>query len=265
MKEFECVGGVGGWHCAVLPHCRVLASERALAPEYCMYNGRKCKFREVVEPQLPKLTAAVFEREDCPEWAQWAAVNSFGIAYYHEVAPYLVDEYDNCWANLESVRASAIPGVWDAFDWKNSLIERPARTLPGWCQEGAWVWCTHLRNGFARITQISPGGFISYEWAKPIPFSAVGVETGGGFWAKDILEFLKPSRLRTWTLEEAPVFLKLRYKGKVAIARLFRCEREWRYIVDIDGGDGVYLTLTDIAEHGIQLDGQPCGVLEVEK
>lgn len=35
------------------------------------------------------LTNEVFQRDDCPKWAKWAAVDSDGIAYWYEEKPKL--------------------------------------------------------------------------------------------------------------------------------------------------------------------------------
>lgn len=37
--------------------------------------------------KLPKLTVDIFDRPDCPEWAQWAAVDECGDAYVYDTKP----------------------------------------------------------------------------------------------------------------------------------------------------------------------------------
>jgi hypothetical protein len=75
--------------------------------------------------RLPKLTQAVFDREDCPEWANWAAVDADGRAFWYEVKPdrmvraYVTEDYKG--------ELITKPGRFDASDWEHSLIERPKK------------------------------------------------------------------------------------------------------------------------------------------
>ena len=93
--------------------------------------------------QLPKLTAEVFNRPDCPEWATYAAVNRNNTASWFNDKP-IYDGNKSClWLCKETpyyVAVETIPGVWDASDWQNSLVERPAKEnkLPEWCKVGEW-------------------------------------------------------------------------------------------------------------------------------
>ena len=83
--------------------------------------------------QLPKLTAEVFDRPDCPEWAKYAAVDANGDSFYYE------DKPRACEADREWLVDKCIVGTnriiaddFDPTDWRNSLIKRPAK-LPEWC------------------------------------------------------------------------------------------------------------------------------------
>lgn len=76
--------------------------------------------------QLPKLTTEVFEREDCPKWAKWAAVDMNGIAHYFDERPYPMDTF---FYNSRAHQWS-VDGDFDASNWKNSLIERTAKDMP---------------------------------------------------------------------------------------------------------------------------------------
>ena len=76
------------------------------------------------------LDEKVFELDECPEWAQYAAVDKDGKAYWYESKPervlsdwvdfngriYLIQDGDNAF-------------IFDATDWKHSLIERPKKVL----------------------------------------------------------------------------------------------------------------------------------------
>lgn len=70
-----------------------------------------------------KLTTAAFKRKSCPKWARYAAVNKSGLTYYFGWEPILGDD---CWIPRpqEIILEPVFLGVFDASDWKNSLIKR---------------------------------------------------------------------------------------------------------------------------------------------
>ena len=72
-----------------------------------------------------KLTTAVFKRKSCPKWARYAAVNKSGLTFYFGWEPILGDD---CWIpSPQEIILEPDPGflgVFDASDWKNSLIKR---------------------------------------------------------------------------------------------------------------------------------------------
>jgi hypothetical protein len=110
----------------------------------CIERGEEVNWQEVKEEpttkssQLPKLTAEVFNRTDCPEWARYAAVNDNGTGTYFENEPEY-DGYLGCWLRTDK-RADIIKGKFDSSDWQNSLIERHTKALPDWCKEGKQVY-----------------------------------------------------------------------------------------------------------------------------
>ena len=76
------------------------------------------------------LTERVFELDTCPDWAQWAAVDYDGRAYYFEHKP---QRYSASWRNvapcLNNVSQIRTDAPFDATDWRNSLIRRPQKVL----------------------------------------------------------------------------------------------------------------------------------------
>ena len=70
----------------------------------------------------PKLTAEVFNREDCPKRAKFAVVNANGNGFFTIDRPYISnDEF----ATLSDFKNDyKYIGKFDATDWQNSLIER---------------------------------------------------------------------------------------------------------------------------------------------
>lgn len=86
-------------------------------------QGRFCK--EV--KALPKLTVEVFNKPNCPKWAQWAAVDADGIAVFYEEIPILGGSR---WFDRGENSHKVHGGLYDASDWEHSLIERPQKELP---------------------------------------------------------------------------------------------------------------------------------------
>ena len=70
--------------------------------------------------KLPKLTVDIFNRSDCPEWAQWAAVDECGDAYVYDTKPVKQSE------DWHTDEGGDLIGEYDPSDWQNSLIKRPA-------------------------------------------------------------------------------------------------------------------------------------------
>lgn len=73
-----------------------------------------------------KLTESVFDRYDCPEWAEYAAVDAAGEVWAFAFEPFLNDE-NSCWVcPADDYESSVfIAAGYDATDWRNSLIKRP--------------------------------------------------------------------------------------------------------------------------------------------
>lgn len=74
------------------------------------------------------LTEKVFQLDRCPDWAQYAAVDEDGHAYWHEYKP---NQYSASWRTTTPRLVSHIhtDTLFDATDWRNSLIERPKKVL----------------------------------------------------------------------------------------------------------------------------------------
>lgn len=194
---------------------------------------------------FPKLTVAIFDRPDCPDWCDAAVVSSCGIAYWIE-------------GDFETAHQE-IPGQFDASDWRNSLIKRPEKQLPDWCKVGAWVYD---QNGdyFCKIIEIF-GDRKSFTATRPGKNYTIGSgDLNYGF------DKWKPARLRPWTFEEAPVDLKVHRIGNreridVLELSLDFCREEPLLVFSY--AEKKYFSFSDILTIWELLDGSPCGVLEV--
>ena len=74
------------------------------------------------------LNEKVFDLDTCPKWAQYAAVDEDGHAYWYESQPY--KHYVSWTPGLSRRRAKCILGIFfDATNWQNSLIKLPKKVL----------------------------------------------------------------------------------------------------------------------------------------
>jgi hypothetical protein len=75
------------------------------------------------------LNEKVFDLDSCPDWAQYAAVDEDGQAYWCSSKP---ERVGNVWLNAGRnwlIEAEARTGaiVFDATGWMHSLIKRPEK------------------------------------------------------------------------------------------------------------------------------------------
>lgn len=197
--------------------------------------------------QLPKLTAEVFNRPDCPEWAQWAAVDENGVAYYYAEDP-CARKYT--WGSWDSMKI--IDGKFSSSDWKNSLIERPEKnTLPDWCKVGGYGY--DYASGYFKIVEIIDcERNLKVEWVKE------GVQ-GTVFGCN--LKCKKQARLRPYNAEEMRGLVGMVIcKGpSVHFVTGYENVFDGESMVHVNG---CLYSANDLLRHGFTYDGKPCGVLE---
>lgn len=134
--------------------------------------------------QLPKLTAEVFDRPDCPEWAKYAAVDGNGYAYYSSERPFILsDEFG--WGIVcgENSRSELIPGKFTHINWSESRIKRPTK-LPDWCKVGEWIYTSSEQ--YLKINGIS------------VDLQKIELSNGATWSKQDIIDEAVPARLRPY-------------------------------------------------------------------
>jgi len=105
-------------------------------------NCKNYSPEEEPKKELPKLTKAVFDREDCPEWANYAAVDRDGKTFWHMDNPKAHRVY-GIWI-AGSKKSARITGRFDSSDWEHSLIERD-RTVS--CSSLKWpTWFKYSKT-----------------------------------------------------------------------------------------------------------------------
>ena len=75
------------------------------------------------------LNEKVFELDDCPDWAEYAAVDADGEAYWYSSKPETVEIG---WIGETYDPVIMVDGkvhVFDPTDWQHSLIKRPEKAL----------------------------------------------------------------------------------------------------------------------------------------
>jgi hypothetical protein len=238
--------------------------------------------------KLPKLTAEVFDRPDCPVDAKIAVVNEDGSAYwgsFNTARPNFRGGWDG-----ENGSWFSIPGKFDSSDWQNSLIKRPSKaafdkllknyaekqadaiwqkarehrlseqyhngpektTLPDWCKVGEWVYLSNKE----------------YDKIESIDDFGINLASGTIINKKYIHEEAVSARLRPWNFEEAPYQLKVKRNdwsrgAGEELTFLGPRSGKWGYLVG--AYDNECFTFYSFEEMKIlyrTLDGEPCGVLE---
>lgn len=209
------------------------------APIECLLSRNNTPYwRKIYEPtandgQLPKLTVEVFDREDCPEWAKYAAQAPDGtIAYYRDYP--LHDD-------MPAFSYSII---------KDSLIERPAKQLPDWCKVGKWGY-NPSRGCYFEIVKISDNHIeVKYPHITNECYSLT-------------IEYFKKcdpfqARLRPFNAEEMRGLVGKVIENENYVHFINTFDKDLNEVVA--GSDGY--TAPELLEFGYTIDDKPCGVLE---
>ena len=194
--------------------------------------------------KLPKLTADVFDRPDCPEWAKFAAVDEDGETTFFDKMPYQSTKTCGCF--LRDCQYATIPSKFDASDWKNSLIERPAK-LPDWCKVGEWVWDID-DSRYVKIISITDMVLLCTK-GKCTYYEEL----------KDMKVLYSHTQLRPYNVDELkalvgkPITMS---DGAVCLCTAYS-ERDKTVIID-----NLHWDTQELRDSGCTIDGEPCGVLQ---
>lgn len=194
--------------------------------------------------QLPKLTAEVFDRPDCPEWAQYASVDSDGKGYYYHNKP----EIKGTRFDLFGVDQYLYINRFDASDWKHSLIERPAR-LPEWCKFDAMGW--HKRCGYFKVC-------ANDELARRVSIQQIDDKSRGWLSYETLCTEVKQARPRPYNAEEMQELVGKVLKHSTGRYLVTAFEERWSQVKI----ESIWRDPSELAELWTQLDGSPCAVLE---
>jgi hypothetical protein len=189
--------------------------------------------------ELPKLTAEVFDRPDCPEWAKYAAVDKCRNAMWYEGEPKV---FGSLFWNSQRGKIQKIPGKFDASDWKNSLVERPAAKLPDWCKVGGLVWFKNV-SSYEKIEAIKDG------------YVDCGVAI---FAAEEIGDTVFQARLRPYNAGEVPDLpFEVTERNSNFRTTVVSCQGNKVWIAGASTAISTEELMRDFTAKG-----EPCGVLE---
>ena len=204
---------------------------------------------------LPKLTADVFNRPDCPEWANYAAVNKDGSIHVFEFPPKIVRA--ECWnTQLPFQLMEVLLAKFDPSDWQNSLVERPVKEtkFPEWCKVDAVGW--HKRCGYFKVTYID-------DVSKRVDIQQAGDKSRGYLSFHTVCKETTRARLRPYneaemrglvgkTINNAScALLVIAYSS---LKHAIKINELWRTADQLFSGDGT--------SSGYTVDGKPCCVFE---
>ena len=248
MKKYKCTNMECNYSCElrtdVFPHKCV---NWYYIPTWVEMDGTE----PVMESnQLPKLTAEVFDLPDCPEWAKWAAVDKYENAMWYDEEPKV---FRSVFWNSQRGQIQGIPGKWDASDWRNSLIERPAKALPDWCKVDATCW--HKRCGYFKVTYID-------DVFKRVDIQQVEDKSKGYFSFNTMCNEVRQARLRPYNADEmrALVGKVIATKEDIALVVGYRgCQN--KVIVGMHENHG-YFSAEKLLDYNATIDGKPCGKFE---
>ena len=196
--------------------------------------------------QLPKLTAEVFNRPDCPEWAKYAAVDENGKARFHAEEPFVPTKFNGTrWCSAGN--DSFISGEFDASAWQNSLVERSTK-LSDWCKVGEWFY-DHHQHVYDKIIAIEDGSRY-----------CIKTKNKGFFTVDYATENLVPARLRPFNTDEMKALV-----GKVLSQRTY----DFRGLIHYADAAGRSIQVSnftysseELMEGKYTIDNKPAGVLE---
>ena len=195
--------------------------------------------------QLPKLTAEVFDRPDCPKWAKYAAVDEDGTVALFEQRP-TIALVGKWWDR--GGKYCPLDGRYDNLNWRNSLIERPAK-LPDWCKVDAMGW--HKRCGYFKVTYID-------DVSKRVDIQQVGEKSRGYFSFHTICNETVQARPRPYNDSEMQglVGKVLELDGNRDLVTSYDNEDKEIY------AEPMWMNSVYLLSNGYTIDGKPCLVLE---
>lgn len=144
---------------------------------YDASDWKNSLIERLVENQLPKLTLKVFATNECPEWAQYVAVDSDGVAYWYADKPELNRSLGG-WNNTGEHNIQRLTLYYDSTDWEHSLIEHPDTNRPALTQTVFILSDTPAWAQYAAVDSYGTAHWFSAEPMKPAASSHIWRASG---------------------------------------------------------------------------------------
>lgn len=200
--------------------------------------------------ELPKLTVEVFDRPDCPKWAKYAAVDKDGGLYFYANEPSLETSAGEWSYYYGDGRWGRFGDNFDASDWKNSLIERPAK-LPDWCKVGGVVFDCNERE-YARVLDIMNDDDVVLDYMETEPSIQIKSK-------KYIIDCCFQARIRPYNVNEMRALVGKIINDNVVYSLVLECcQLDGECKVRLMSG---YYSPDEILSRFTR-NGLPCGVPE---
>lgn len=211
--------------------------------------------RVTQKTELPKLTAEVFDRKDCPEWAKYAAVDKNGYVFVFDLEPECT--HSSWYKRTGFGNRYELCNGYDSSDYEHSLVCRPEQKqesvtdcnqLPDWCKNGALAW----ENGdYFELEVIDEDHQITMKYSDGTEESVIADYIG---------KHVKQARLRPYNAEEM----------KALVGKVVSTKRDCGIITGYRGVDNKVIVAWENIRYSAEallkidatIDGKPCGKFE---
>lgn len=241
----------------IIGFCKDVVCPEYLVCEDCLFSSynRSSLIRYLgidhTEPQvkeLPKLTTEVFDRPDCPKWANYAVIDWNGRLTFFANKPKFGGEDYGCWSCEGYGYKNIDNTAFDASDWQNSLIERPKKQeqLPDWVKVGA-VGYDDMNNEYFEVIEVNNDSFRAKYIGSSNPCSALYFN-----------EFVSEARKRPFNDKEMKAIVGKNLETPSFVKFIFSYDKEEG---TLESHDFLY-TADDLFEDDFKFEGKPCYKLE---
>jgi hypothetical protein len=111
-----------------------------------------------------KLTKEVFQRDDCPKWAKWAAVDSDGTAYWYEKKP-IPENYGTLGVLYHGPKKCMWMCINGKFSLDVTLIARKQTNLEWLCEHPDELAERLIRR--SSLQKEAPWDLLLSRWIAP--------------------------------------------------------------------------------------------------
>lgn len=242
---------------ACMASCTLKMEVDAGKPDGCPFDSAGYNWkRQEPKSELPKLTAEVFDWSDCPEWAEYAAVDKNGHVYVFDLEPECT--HSSWYKKTRFGFRLQLSGSFDSSDYEHSLVRRteqkqklqqkqkPENELPGWCKPDEWIWDDEDQR-YLKVLRITDTVLLS-------------TVSGLTYYEEfiDIKRHYKEARLRLYSPDEMSSLVGKVLHHSTGAYLVTGFENRWNQVKI----ESVWREAVELKDLWTWLDGTPCGMLE---